>query len=80
MILLPDGGTTLRYTRDTVANRSEVLEASANLVQWIDIGSPSVVSNGDGTETVSYTGIENISPLTPALGLSGCGFKPATQV
>jgi len=62
------GGTAISYTRDIVANRIETLEASADLVQWIDLGSPSIVDNGDGTETVNFAGIENISPLTPALG------------
>jgi len=61
-------GADLSYTREVGADRIETLEASADLVQWIDLGSPSIVSNGDGTETVTFAGIENISPLTPALG------------
>ena len=62
------GGMMLSYTREAGVNRTEVLEASVNLSQWIDIGSPTITNNGDGTETVSFVGIENISPLTPALG------------
>ncbi len=62
------GGAALSYTREVGAARVETLEASADLVQWINLGSPSIVSNGDGTETVTFSGIENISPLTPALG------------
>ena len=44
------------------------LEASDDLQNWTDVGTPSVTPNGDDTETVRYPGAQNLAPLTADRG------------
>jgi hypothetical protein len=57
------------------------LQLSQDLVSWVNVsGLPTVIANGDGTDTISWTNVQSVSPATVSRGFVRLKISTSTSV